>query len=45
MRQAGALPVLGGAGMAAIGIGGAILIAGGALFAIFGRRKHDTAEA
>ena len=44
MRQAGALPVL-GAGMAAIGIGGAILIAGGALFAIFGRRKQDTAEA
>ncbi|WP_336651201.1 MULTISPECIES: SpaH/EbpB family LPXTG-anchored major pilin [unclassified Leucobacter] len=42
MRQAGALPVLGGAGMTAIGIGGAILIAGGLLFAVFGRRKRDT---
>ncbi|WP_336651277.1 MULTISPECIES: SpaH/EbpB family LPXTG-anchored major pilin [unclassified Leucobacter] len=40
-RTAGALPVLGGAGMTAIGIGGAILIAGGILFAIFGRRKKQ----
>ncbi|WP_161607961.1 SpaH/EbpB family LPXTG-anchored major pilin [Leucobacter chironomi] len=45
MRQAGALPVLGGAGMAAIGIGGAILIAGGVLFAIFGRRKKQQEQA
>ena len=43
-RAAGALPVLGGAGITAIGIGGAILIAGGVLFAVFGRRKRDTAE-
>lgn len=38
-RQAGALPVLGGAGGIAIGIAGTVLIAGGLLFAIFGRRK------
>ena len=44
-RAAGALPVLGGAGMAAIGIGGAILIAGGVLFAIFGRRKKQQEQA
>jgi fimbrial isopeptide formation D2 family protein len=46
MREAGALPVLGGAGMTAIGVAGAILIAGGVLFAIFGRRKQteDPAE-
>ena len=46
MREAGALPVLGGAGMTAIGIAGAILITGGVLFAIFGRRKQtDTTTA
>jgi hypothetical protein len=45
MRKAGALPVLGGAGMTAIGVAGAILIAGGVLFAVLGRRKQTTPTA
>ncbi|EYT56243.1 hypothetical protein H490_0102975 [Leucobacter sp. UCD-THU] len=42
-REAGALPVLGGAGGITIGAAGAILIAGGVLFAVFGRRTKTAA--
>lgn len=39
-REVGALPVLGGAGGAAVGVAGAVLIGGGVLFALFGRRRR-----